>query len=241
MTPAQQLHMLLSIMNSKSWSREDAHALLDAALDLADDANDAEGEAGRLAQAAALTLSRAVAGWTVSIERTPAEWDRMSKEDPASWREEVIERMRATYSVLPQPVVDTLMFALSELQRGKQPEVLEPISDTQARRVSRYALEQAMLVWIAIENARGRRVLEVRKEVALAVGMSARAIEEWAQQWRVRDGEDRVEAVLRDARAWARGENVTSFPNEVLLIRLIMDKNGRPLRALADSWRAQKS
>jgi hypothetical protein len=45
------------------WTRENAHALLEAALNLAEIASDQEGEDGRLAQAAALTLARAVSGW----------------------------------------------------------------------------------------------------------------------------------------------------------------------------------
>jgi hypothetical protein len=239
MTFAQRLGALLPILNSTNWTRDDAHALLDAALDIADAPNNAEGEAGRLAQAAALALSRAVAGWMVPVEHSPAEWDRMAVEEPVKWREEVIERMRLTYGFLPQSAVDTIMFAFINLNVGKQSMILEPKPASQARRFSRHALEQAMLVWMEMEKTRGRPALQAEAEVAESVGLSRRAVETWRSQWRGRDGRDRVEAVMLAAQACVQGiEIVPPVPDELALIcfmtpRFMQLPNDTPAKALA--------
>ena len=243
MSTYQRLSTLLTIMNSAGWSRDDAHALLEAALDIADYPTDAEEEAGRLTQAAALTLSRAIAVWMVAGERTPAEWDHVAATDPATWREEVIERMRLTPALLPQPAVEALMFALIDLNNGQQPAIFQPAARGGYGKnpTSRRALEQAMLVWIEIEKARGRPARKVQEEVAAAVGRShaPRATEEWLREWRKRDGEDHVNAVLRAAGALARSKEASLPPSdELLLLQFTASADGGSLRSLAESWKA---
>lgn len=244
MSAAQRLGTLLTIVNSATWTRDDAHALLDAALDIAECSTDAEGEAGRLTQAAALTLSRAIAGWMVASEPTQAEWDHLRASAPATWREEVIERMRITPGLLPHPAVEAMMFALIDLSNGQQPAIFQPTPRGKGygrNPNNRHAMEQAMLVWIEIEKARGRKALEVRGEVAAAVGRShvPRATEEWRREWDKRDGKVHVNAVLSAARAWALNEKTPLPPSdELLLIQFVASADGGPLRALAESWKA---
>lgn len=234
-----RLHALLEAMNTSSWRREDAHALLDAALDLAEAESDAEGEAGGLAQAAALALSRAVAGWMVPRERTPEEWDALAASDPAQWREDVAGRMRLTPALLPQPAVDQLMFALWALNGVTQPKILEPKPASEAHRFSKHALERAMLAWIEIEKARGRPAGVAQKAVADAVGRSPSAINSWLKEWRKEKGLDHVEAVMLASRAYARGEEtLPPVPDELLLVRFLASEKASILYSLANSWKA---
>jgi hypothetical protein len=114
MSVAQRLAGLLREAAGRV-DREAAHALLDAALDLAEAATEAEGQDGRLAQAAALTLSRAVAGWTVPVEQPPEDWDQLAKQDPVQWREDAALCMQIGYAAVPQPVVEALMHCLMTL------------------------------------------------------------------------------------------------------------------------------
>ena len=215
--------------------RQAAHALLDAALDLAAGATDAEGRDGRLAQAAALVLSRAVAGWAVPHERSSEEWDALAEEDPARWRADAAECMRTAPAVLPPPVVDRLMFGLFAVDAGDQPAILSPPPkepgygrNPQTRR----AIEQALIVWVEVEKTRGRPAAWLWTEVAAAVSQSVKAVETWKAKWRKRDGNDHVSRVLAAAASFGRGQGVPApVPDEIMLLRLV------GMRGLAENWK----
>ncbi len=251
---AAHFRKLLAEMTKPDWKRKDVHALLDAALDLADAGGDVEGEAGQLSQAAALTLSRAVAGWMVPVERPDTEWDGLAATDPEAWREAVIERLRLTYALPPQRVIDILMFALTDLQGGRTPGFLQPSPRDPGYGkdpISRHHFEQALLTWIEMEKARGKRARQAQEEVAFAIERSAapfqgvpawRTTEPWLRDWRARHGKDHVKTVLSQARALARGKKLAPpFSAELTLIRFMAMAEGGLLKALADGWKAARS
>jgi hypothetical protein len=218
--------------------RRAAHELLDAALDLAADATDAEGREGRLAQAAALALSSAAARWTVPMERSPKDWDELAERNAAQWREDAVAYMRIAPAMVPQPVIDALMFALMGLNDHQPPPtILSPLPKEAGygrNPGSRRALEQALLTWVELRVGAGEPAGALRQQAASAVGRSVPALEKWLAEWRMRDGEDSVQAVLSVARAVGRGEaRPDPIPDELLILWLF------PLRLLTESWKAE--
>jgi hypothetical protein len=238
-TPADRLAALLREA-AGGLDRQAAHDLLDAALDLAKGSTEAEGREGLLANAAAITLSRAVAGWTVPVERMPKEWNQLAKNDPVSWREDAATCLRVAPGVVPQRVLDALTFGLMALNDGTQaPAILVRArkGDGYGRNpTSRRAIEQALHVWVEVMKSRGGRVTPIRARVARAAGVTLPVFTKWLAEWRGRDGREAVDRVLAAARALGRGEPVADpIPDEVLLLKL------GPMEALASSWKSAKA
>jgi hypothetical protein len=242
MEPADRLAALLRPAVG-GLDRKAFHELLDAALDLAASATDADGRDGRLSQAAALMLARAAAGWTVPIDRSPEEWELLAQDDPARWREDAAACMSTAPAVVPQPIIVALMHGLTSLSSSQPPPaILQPAPRAAGRGkdpASRHEIEQAILAWIVAENAKGRKAGEVWMEAAAAVGRGVDALETWKREWNRRAGKERVKEVLMAAAQYGRGNPVRSpVPDEVTLLRFVASARGGALRALAESWNA---
>ena len=242
MEPADRLAELLR-QATGTLDREALHALLDTSLDLAAVATDADCREGRLAQAAALVLARAAAGWTVPVERSPEEWDQLAQEDPARWREDAAMCMRIAPTVVPQPIIDAFMHGLMSLSdRQPLPAILSPprrAAGYGRNPASRREIEQALLSWIAAEKAKGRSAGDLKREVGDAVGQSVKTVETWKREWNRRAGMEHVRRVLLAASEYGRGKPIRSpAPDEVTLLRLLAKARGGALRTLAESWKA---
>ncbi|MDB5612511.1 MAG: hypothetical protein JWQ22_164 [Devosia sp.] len=228
--------ILLSMRNGAD--RVSAHALLDAALDLAaSGSDDGAGRDGRLSQAAALTLARLVANWLVPEHHDRIDWHELADADPAGWREAVVDCLRSAPLLTPPEVLDQLMFGLMTLDDGSATPstILSPApkaSGKGSNPASRRAFEQALHAWIAMEKARGRPATTLRNEVARAVGRTVKAVDMWLLEWRRRDGPASVALVLKAAYDLGRGRAPT-FPvsDEIMLLRLCS------LPLLAAGWR----
>jgi hypothetical protein len=238
-TPADRLAVLLREA-AGGLDRQAAHELLDAALDLAEGSTEADGREGRLANAAAVTLARAVAGWTVPVERSPDEWNQLAEDDPVRWREDVATCLRVAPAAVPQPVVEALMFGVMALNDGAEaPQILACAPRPRGyggNPASRRAIEQALHVWVALMKARGGRAGQLRKQVAKAAGVEVSAFDRWLTKWRERDGAERVDRVLAAAGALGQGQPLAEpIPDEILLLQVA------PMEALAAGWKVAKA
>jgi hypothetical protein len=234
--PAEDIEALLRKAKG-GLDRQTAHELLDAALDLAGSAADRNWREGFVAQAAALALSRAAAGWTVPVERPPDEWDQLAQDDPERWRADAVSCMQVAFAVVPQPVINALMFALVLLDTSHPtPAILTPApreaghgKSTRTRR----AVEEALLLCLDIARANGR-LEKVRG--AMPVGESAS--DKWLKEWRRREGDEHVARVRDVASRIGRGENLDfALPEEFLPIRLV----GGNVTELTRQWLSAKA
>lgn len=231
-TPADRLAALLREATG-GLDRQAAHELLDAALDLAEGATQAEGREGRLANAAALTLSRAVAGWTVPIERSPKEWTDLAKSDPVRWREDAATCLRVAPAVVPQRILDALTFGLMALNDGaKAPPILACAPRPPgygSKPLMRDMLEQALVTLIEARRHLGVPVGAARREIAAEVLRSTRAIETWERAWKARLINTGIDSAAHTARVFAAARNFVDglpvaapIPDELTMIRLVI-------------------
>lgn len=239
MNAADRLAALLRAMpvdasmnpDAERLTRERAHELLDAALDLSEAVHKIDGTADQsavFALDAAMTfaggagrvLAEAVVGWTASVRLPVAEWYRLASEYPVAWREAAAACLLGE-APLPRMVACQLHGALRALDgEGDVPAILQPPplgrgKGKQPRR--KLWAEQLLLTWIEAEIGRsGRPAGVVRKEAADACLRDIKSLDTMLSKWRERDTAEAVNTTLAAARTiWAGGDVPLPWPREV--------------------------
>lgn len=181
-------------------SRADLHRLLDACLDLAPLAQTMHGEAQIAAREIGQVLVAAALGWTEKQQPNLAvDWPSLEA-DPELWRLEVVSRLHAAPTLLPERLRVQLVLAIAGLNTGDgiPPPFLAPSARDGRGKNPKSAreAEQTLCCWIAAQQGLGRKAGELTAEVAAAVGRSIKAVEAWKTEWISREGEAAVREEL---------------------------------------------